>query len=357
MSTFPIAFDLPEELIAQTPVTGKRDQSRLLVVERNTTKLEHKQFFDITNYLKAGDLLVLNNSKVIPARLFGQKPTGGHVEIFLLRPLAGATQSDTRETWEAMIRFRGAQAGVSCSILDERNTPVEGVSATLLEKVSEKTWAVELSSDSHSIRELIEQCGHMPIPPYIAHSKMSEQELRDRYQTVYASLPGSAAAPTAGLHFTPELLAQLDALGIERTEVTLHVGLGTFSPITTDNLDEHTMHSERIEISETAAEQINRAKAEGRRVIAVGTTSVRVLESLANNGRVQAGSMDTQIFIRPGYQFQIIDGLITNFHIPESTLLLLVAAFAGVETAQRAYDTAVTEKYRFYSFGDAMLIL
>jgi S-adenosylmethionine:tRNA ribosyltransferase-isomerase len=280
------------------------------------------------------------------------------VEVFLLRPLAGATQTDTHETWEAMIRFRGAEPGMSCSILDATNTPADGAEVTLIEKISEKTWSVEIqSSVGGTVRDLIEQCGHMPIPPYINRSGMSEQELRDRYQTVYASLPGSAAAPTAGLHFTPELLATLEQMGVERAEVTLHVGLGTFSPITTDNLDEHTMHSERIEISEAAAEQINRAKAEGRRVIAVGTTSVRVLESLAENNRVQAGSMDTQIFIRPGYQFQIIDGLITNFHIPESTLLLLVAAFAGVETAQHAYDTAVAEKYRFYSFGDAMLIL
>ncbi len=356
--TFPIQFTLPDELIAQAPVSGTRDQSRLLVVERNTKRLEHTQFFDITRHLKAGDLLVVNNSKVIPARLFGQKTTGGHVEVFLLRPLAGATQSDTQETWEAMIRFRGAKAGMSCSILDATNNPVDGAGVTLLEKISEKTWSVEIhSSAGSSVRDLIEQCGHMPIPPYIDRSGMSEQELRDRYQTIYASLPGSAAAPTAGLHFTPELLATLEQMGVERAEVTLHVGLGTFSPITTDNLDEHAMHSERIEISETAAEQINRAKADGRRVIAVGTTSVRVLESLAENSRVQAGSMDTQIFIRPGYQFQIIDGLITNFHLPHSTLLLLVAAFAGTDTMQHAYDTAITEKYRFYSFGDAMLIV
>ncbi len=373
MNGFPITFTLPDELVAQTPVTGRRDSSRLLVVKREKKEVQHHQFTELLDYLLPGDLLVFNNSKVIPARLFGKKETGGIVEVFLLRPLIEMVQNADREPgqphsehWEAMIRWRGATPGMSCHIIDADEQPVAGFFVRLHEKASEKTWHVELCSadeEKHpnktaaSINTLIEEYGHMPIPPYISQSGMSEQELRDRYQTVYASLPGSAAAPTAGLHFTPELLQQLDAHGVERAEVTLHVGLGTFAPVTAESLDKHVMHSEQIEISAAAAMQINRAKADGRRVIAVGTTSVRVLESLAENGRVRAGNMETNIFIRPGYQFKIIDGLITNFHIPESTLLLLVAAFAGTDTMQHAYDIAIAEKYRFYSFGDAMLIL
>lgn len=342
------SFDLPEELIAQEPLSD-RTRSRLLVVDRKNEALTHSHVSDIAQFFRAGDVLVMNNSKVIPARLYAKKPTGGKVEILLVSHIA---TTNTSSTWEALIGGHHIADNTPLTLLPEES----GVVCTAETHLTERTWRVIFNGFNGSFEKVLEDIGNTPIPPYI-NSSLSEEELRSRYQTVYAQHAGSVAAPTAGLHFTPELLKQLRSQGVITTEVTLHVGLGTFAPIRENDLSKHHMHSERASISEETARIINDAKKEGRRVIAVGTTSVRTLESFAHEGRVTSGEKDTAIFIQPGYEFQIIDGMLTNFHLPESTLIVLVAAFAGRELILRAYNEAIKEKYRFYSFGDAMLIL
>lgn len=324
-------FHLPPELIAQHPCQP-RDHARLLVLERSSGAISHQRFDAISTYFKPGDVLVLNDSRVIPARLHGTKATGGAVEIFLLRKLAG-------RTWQVMIRGKVA--------VGQRVTLTPKVVATVTEREDE-LWHVEFNVTDAAVLRL----GETPLPPYIkSRSKPAD------YQTVYAANPGSVAAPTAGLHFTKRLLARLQRQGVIIVHVTLHVGLGTFQPVKVERLTDHQMHTEYAVLSAAAARTINAARGQGKRVIACGTTAVRTLESLADkHGRLTPGAVWTNIFIYPGYTFKVIDGLITNFHLPQSTLLMLVAAFAGHATIQAAYQTAIAEKYRFYSFGDAMLI-
>lgn len=332
-------YELPPELIAQTPAEP-RDSSRLLVYDRATDKVEHRIFRDVCDYLKSGDVLVINNTKVLPARMYAHTVNGGRIEILLLKRL-------DKDRWEVL-----AKPGKKCAV---------GKSFTISDKLS---FTVEGVTDSGErivrfiydgvFENIIEEVGSMPLPPYIKE-KLSD---KNRYQTVYAKTDGSAAAPTAGLHFTPALLQKIRDMGVEVVEVLLHVGLGTFRPVKEDIITDHKMHSEHYEVTESAASTINRAKAEGRRVIAVGTTSVRTLESAADDsGAVRAGSGDTQIFIYPPYKFKCVDALITNFHLPESTLVMLVAALVGREKILDLYKTAVDERYRFFSFGDAMMII
>lgn len=333
-------YDLPEELIAQVPIKD-RSASRLMVLHRNNETIEHKTFRDIIDYLKPGDCLVRNNTKVIPARLYGVKEeTGANVEFLLLNRIDG-------DIWEVMVRpGRRLQEGAKVSFGNGL------LRAEILEKMAGGSRKVKFEYDG-IFNEILDQIGLMPLPPYI-HEKLKE---KDRYQTVYAKYEGSAAAPTAGLHFTNELLEKLQAKGIEIANVTLHVGIGTFRPVKVENVEEHDMHSEHFYIKTEDAEKINKAKREGHRVIAVGTTSCRVLESIADeNGMVKTTESDTRIFIYPGYKFKCIDALITNFHLPESTLIMLVSALAGKEFIMKAYNEAVEKKYRFFSFGDAMFI-
>ena len=332
-------YELPPELIAQTPAEP-RDCSRLLVYNRATDKVEHRIFRDITDYLKAGDVLIVNNTKVLPARLYAHTENGGAVEILLLKRLE-------KDKWEVLCKpGRKCAVGKSFKICDKLSFTVEGITDSGERIVSFVYDGV--------FENILEEVGSMPLPPYI------KEKLKDknRYQTVYAKTDGSAAAPTAGLHFTPELLDKIHGMGVEVVEVLLHVGLGTFRPVKEDIITDHKMHSEHYEVSEYAAAAINKAKAEGRRVIAVGTTSVRTLESATgDDGIIRAGSGETQIFIYPPYRFKCVDALITNFHLPESTLIMLVAALVGREKILSLYETAVKEKYRFFSFGDACLIL
>lgn len=332
-------YDLPPELIAQTPAEP-RDSSRLLVYNREKDCVEHRVFRDITDYLKAGDVLVINNTKVLPARMYAQTPNGGHVEILLLKRLE-------KDRWEVLCKpGKKCTVGKSFVISDRLSFTVEGITDSG-ERVVRFTY-------EGVFENILEEVGSMPLPPYI------KEKLKDknRYQTVYARTDGSAAAPTAGLHFTPGLLEKLRAMGVEIVEVLLHVGLGTFRPVKEDIITDHKMHSEHYEVSQEAADAINRAKAEGRRIIAVGTTSVRTLESAAgDDGVLRAGAGDTHIFIYPPYKFKCVDALITNFHLPESTLIMLVAALVGREKILGLYKTAVDERYRFFSFGDAMLIV
>ena len=336
-------YDLPEELIAQTPVEP-RDSSRLLVLHRGNGAIEHRIFRDIVDYLRKGDVLVINDSKVIPARMYGVKEdTGVEIETVLLRDLG-------YDTWETIVR-----PGRRC----KPGTSIVFGSGLLRAEVTESTpdgnrimrFAYDKSSDNFF--SLLDRIGQMPLPPYIKE-KLKD---KDRYNTVYAREKGSAAAPTAGLHFTPELLEKIENKGVEIVRVMLHVGLGTFRPVKVDNVLEHVMHSEYFSVCPEAAEAINRAKKEGRRVICVGTTSCRTVESAAQpDGVVKAMTDNTRLFIYPGYEFLVTDALITNFHLPESTLLMLVSAFADRDTMLHAYKVAVEEKYRFFSFGDAMLI-
>lgn len=344
-------FALPEDLIAQQPTPGGRTQSRLMKVDRQKQTLEHRHFFELPQLLRSGDLLVLNDSKVFPARLLCVKPTGGKVEVVLLRRFA---TEDGMEQWEAIVSGK-QKTGTELRCVDE--TGVEQLRWRLLERQSEYTWRIQCNVTGNAFQEIIDRCGHTPIPPYISEQELPEETLRFAYQTVYAKHTGSAAAPTAGLHFTPELLDALRAAGIDQISVTLHVGLGTFLPVKTNTIAEHHMHAEWAHVSEETARTVRLAKQEGRRVIAVGTTSVRTLESFSRHGELRAGDMWTDIFITPGYEFRCVDGMITNFHLPKSTLLMLVAAFAGIERTQKAYAEAIAERYRFYSFGDAMLIL
>ena len=340
LKTHDFWYDLPEELIAQTPLQ-QRDTSRLLVLDRKTGAVKHRRFFDIIEYLQPGDCLVMNDSRVLPARLLGHRPTGGAAELLLLRDLGD-------KKWECL-----AKPGRK---LQEGQQVVFGngeLTATVTEVKPDGNRVVEFCYEGIFL-EVLERLGKMPLPPYIK-AELQDQE---RYQTVYSREVGSAAAPTAGLHFTNELLDKIRSKGIKTAFVTLHVGLGTFRPVKAEDISEHHMHSELCMISEETAQTLNVTKASGGRVICVGTTSCRTLESLVNeDGSFEAKSRWTDIFIFPGYRFKAMDGLITNFHLPESTLVMLVSAFAGRENVLAAYEEAVREKYRFFSFGDAMTIL
>ncbi|MBC8535564.1 tRNA preQ1(34) S-adenosylmethionine ribosyltransferase-isomerase QueA [Feifania hominis] len=332
-------YDLPPELIAQTPIE-QRDESRLLVLDRTTGALEHRIFHDLPEYLRPGDVLVLNDSKVLPARLYGVRDTGAVVEFVLLKQLP-------ENRWETLVRpGRRAKPG------DHFTFGGGLLHGEILEIIEEGIRIVEFSHEGNFFA-LLDEIGSMPLPPYITESLKDNS----RYQTVYAKHLGSAAAPTAGLHFTPELLEQIAGMGVLVEYVTLHVGLGTFRPVKEQTVEEHTMHSEWYTVSEETAAAVNAAKAAGGRVIAVGTTSCRTLESATDDsGILQAKSDDTNIFIYPGYRFKMIDALITNFHLPESTLIMLVSALAGKENIFAAYEQAIRRRYRFFSFGDAMLI-
>ena len=333
-------FDLPQELIAQDPLED-RSSSRLLVLDKETGEMEHRVFHDIVEYLHEGDCLVLNNTKVIPARLMGtKKDTGATIEVLLLK-------RRENDIWETLVK-PGKKAKPGTVI-----TFGEGLlTGTVVDIVDEGNRLIQFSYEG-IFEEILDQLGEMPLPPYITH-KLQD---RNRYQTVYAKYEGSAAAPTAGLHFTKELLKKLEEKGVIIANVTLHVGLGTFRPVKVENIQEHHMHSEMFVVTKEEADKINAARAAGGRIICVGTTSLRTLESTTDeNGIVHADSRETDIFIYPGYKFKAADCLITNFHLPESTLLMLVSALAGRDNILNAYKTAVTEKYRFFSFGDAMFI-
>ena len=334
-------FDLPDELIAQDPIKD-RDQSRLMVMNRKTGEIEHRHFFNITDYLKKGDCLVLNNTRVLPARIYGIKPTGARVEFLLLNNLGS-------DKWEVITGpGRKAREGDSFEFGDGL------LHAEILEVLDNGNRIAKFSYDAQNIYEVLDRIGEMPLPHYITH----ELKDKERYQTVYSKELGSAAAPTAGLHFTPELLKKIEDMGVSIAYVTLHVGIGTFRPVKTENIEEHQMHSEHYWISAETAEKINKAKANGGRIIAVGTTSCRTLESASDeNGGLRECSDSTSIFIYPGYQFKCIDGLITNFHLPESTLIMLVSAFSTRENVLHAYNEAIKNKYRFFSFGDAMILI
>ena len=334
-------YDLPQELIAQAPLED-RSSSRLMVLDKITGEVEHRHFKDITEYLRPGDCLVINNTKVIPARLYGVKEgTEAKIEILLLK-------RKENDIWETLVK-----PGKKCKI----GTKIvfgEGIlTGEVVDIVEEGNRLIQFHYEG-IFEEILDRLGQMPLPPYITHQLQD----KNRYQTVYAKYDGSAAAPTAGLHFTPELLQQVRDMGVEIAEVTLHVGLGTFRPVKETDVLKHHMHSEFYKIEQSEADKINKAKKEGHRVIAVGTTSTRTLESAADeNGFLTEKSGWTEIFIYPGYQFKVIDALITNFHLPESTLVMLVSALAGREHVLAAYETAVEEKYRFFSFGDAMFIV
>ena len=333
-------YNLPEELIAQTPIQ-KRDESRLMVLDKTNKTIEHKVFKDILDYLKPGDCLVRNNTKVIPARLYGVKEdTGVNVEFLLLNRIEG-------DIWEVMVHpGRRLKKGVKVIFGDGL------LKAEILEQMDNGNRKVKFEYNG-IFNEILDQIGLMPLPPYIKERLKD----RDRYQTVYAKYEGSAAAPTAGLHFTEELLEKIKAKGVEIANVTLHVGIGTFRPVKVENIEEHDMHSEHYYIKQEDADKINNARKNGGRIISVGTTSCRVLESVADeNGFVREVEGDTSIFIYPGYKFKCIDCLITNFHLPESTLIMLVSTLAGKDFVMSAYEEAVKERYRFFSFGDAMFI-
>lgn len=339
MKTSDFNYNLPQEFIAQTPVEP-RHSSRLLVLRRDCPELEHTTFWNIAGYLKKGDLLVINQTRVIPARIFGRKETGGKAELLLLRRV-------DELTWESIVGGKRVLVGRKISFEN-------GPTATIMEDLDGPRRLVRFDQP---VEKYLEQCGHMPLPPYI-HEKLEDPE---RYQTVYSKIPGSAAAPTAGLHFTPELMAHLQQLGVEFAHVTLHVGLDTFAPVNEENPEEHHIHTEWCELTPENAAKINQFHAAGGRIIAVGTTSVRTLEtaaSYAGPGQIVAPfNKATDLFILPGYEFRVVNAMITNFHLPRSTLLMLVSAFAGREKVLNAYHTAMEHGYRFYSFGDAMLIL
>ena len=341
MNTADFDFDLPEELIAQTPLE-KRDASRLLVVDKETGAFSDQHFDQIIDQLQPGDALVMNNTRVLPARLYGIKPeTGGHVELLLLKNTKG-------DDWEVLAKpAKRLRVGAQISFGDGRLT------ATVVEELDHGGRIVRFGYEGIFL-EVLESLGEMPLPPYI-HEKRAD---RERYQTVYAKEHGSAAAPTAGLHFTEELLEQIAAKGVKLVYLTLHVGLGTFRPVSVDSLDDHEMHSEFYSLSEEAAQTLRQVKANGGRVIAVGTTSIRTLETIGSKfqGQIQADSGWTNIFIKPGYNWKIVDAFSTNFHLPKSTLVMLVSAFAGRSLTLEAYEHAIAERYRFFSFGDAMFI-
>lgn len=343
MKTTDFDYNLPESSIAQTPAEP-RDSSRLLVLHRETGEIEHKIFRDVRDYLKAGDLLVLNQTRVIPARIFAHKETGGKVELLLLR-------RRDELTWEALVGGKGLRVGKMVQVEN-------GPKAEILEILEGSERLIKFSEP---IEPYFSQVGNVPLPPYI-HEKLNDPE---RYQTVFAKEPGSAAAPTAGLHFTPQLLDEIQAMGVKVAYVTLHVGLDTFAPVNEENPEEHKIHSEWCELPQETADLINETKRNGGRVVAVGTTSVRTLESAGNyasrvthhGSELGAFTGATKLFILPGYQFKVVDVMITNFHLPKSTLLMLVSAFSGREKILETYNLAIQEGYRFYSFGDAMLIV
>lgn len=340
MKTSDFYYDLPEELIAQTPAE-KRDHSRLMVLSLKDGSVTHRRFYDICDYFKAGDCLVLNDTKVLPARLYAQRKGGiAPVEILLLKDMGG-------DVWECIVKpGKKLREGAEIYCGNE-------LSGVITDVLPDGNRLIKFSYDGIFL-ELLDKLGTMPLPPYIKE-KLAD---KNRYQTVYAEKDGSAAAPTAGLHFTPELLNKLSEKGVETVKITLHVGLGTFRPVKEENIKDHLMHTEYYSVSESAAERINEARKKGGRVIACGTTSCRTLETVSlDNGLVSAGSGNTDIFIYPGYKFKCVDGLITNFHLPESTLIMLVSALAGRERVLNAYAEAVREKYRFFSFGDAMLLI
>lgn len=341
LSTEDFDFDLPEELIAQTPLKD-RASSRLLVVNKETGDMEDKHFHDILDELQPGDALVMNNTRVLPARLYGEKPeTGGHLEVLLLTN----TEADT---WETLIKpAKRAKVGTEIQFGDGR------LKAVVKEELEHGGRIIEFKYDGIFL-EILESLGEMPLPPYIKE-RLDDP---DRYQTVYAEENGSAAAPTAGLHFTKELLEEIKAKGVHLVYLTLHVGLGTFRPVSVDNIEEHHMHSEFYRLTEEAAKQLNEVRQAGGRIVAVGTTSIRTLETIGTkfNGEIQADSGWTDIFITPGYQFKVVEAFSTNFHLPKSTLVMLVSAFAGKDLTLAAYQHAIEEKYRFFSFGDAMFI-
>ena len=357
MKTSDFDYYLPQELIAQSPIEP-RDASRLMVLDRTTGAIEHRTFHDLAEYLAAGDVLICNESRVIPARLFGHKvPTGGKVELLLVAKRG-------ERVWEALTKGRKVRVGTRIELDRDGG---EGVVGEVIGQAGDGARLMEFESP---IEPLLDELGVVPLPPYI-HEPLEEPE---RYQTIYARVKGSVAAPTAGLHFTPQLMRELEATGVEFAFVTLHIGLDTFRPVRTESVEDHPMHSEYCQLGPGVAEQINRARAEGRRVIAVGTTAVRVLETAAcqkskiqspkSKGDLEPGTWNlkpfsgwTDLFIYPGYRLRVVDALITNFHLPRSTLLMLVAAFAGKELIDRAYREAIQQGYRFYSFGDAMLIL
>jgi len=358
MRTAGFDFLLPPELVAQTPAP-ERDKSRLMFLSRLENSLAHRKFADVLEYFRAGDVLVLNDSRVIRARLRGRNAkTGGEFEMLLLEEVS-------TNDWWVMLR-PGKRAPVQTQIsLHDRHGKIAGIDATVIETNNEGHRRLQFTGTKNITGEL-DRLGEIPLPPYIKRNDPhSEETDADRYQTVYANAPGSVAAPTAGLHFTPQLLEKIRARGVHTCHVTLHVGLGTFAPVKADNLAEHIMHEEQYSVSEQTAHAINTAKDEGRRVIAVGTTSVRVLESAADptTGKLRAGSSRTKIFIHPPYRFKLVDALLTNFHLPCSTLLMLVSAFAapgetrGREMILNAYAEAIRERYRFFSYGDAMLIV
>ena len=339
-------YALPPGRIARYPAE-RRDRSRLLVVPRGGEPFEHRIFSDLIDLLNPGDVLVVNETRVAPARLLGRKPTGAPSEILLLRPWAGGADGDEATLWEALVRPGGKLKP------GRRVTIAPGFDVEIVDGAPGGGRIVRLVVEG-SVRQALKRHGHVPLPPYLERD--DEALDRERYQTVYARVPGSVAAPTAGLHFTPELLDRIDKKGVERVAVTLDVGVGTFRPVEADDPAEHAMHNERYSVSPEAAGKINAARASGRRVWAVGTTVVRTLESAAHEGVVGEGGGMTDIFLRPPYHFQMVDGLITNFHLPRSTLLMLVAAFAGYERTMDAYDEAIREEYRFYSYGDAMVV-
>jgi S-adenosylmethionine:tRNA ribosyltransferase-isomerase len=346
MDVADLDFALPEELIAQAPVEP-RDASRLLLLPRREGAPRHLAFLDLPTLLREGDLLVLNDSRVIPARLTGHKETGGRVELLLVEPSV-ETAPGERARWIAM-----GQA--SKPIRVGTRVDVEGLVAEVTRVDGEGFYEVRFDRDAAALAEAVERVGQLPLPPYI-HREPGPAD-RERYQTVVARAPGSVAAPTAGLHFTPEVLAALAARGIERATVTLHVGPGTFLPVRAATLDEHRMHAERYEVPEATAAAFDAVRQRGGRVVAVGTTAVRTLESAWRGGALRPGAGRTDIFIRPGHEFRAVDGLLTNFHLPRSTLLALVCAFGGTDRVLSAYRTAVEERYRFFSYGDAMAVL
>lgn len=338
MKTSDFNFDLPNELIARFPL-AQRSASRLLSLNPTTGAVEHGQFTDVLNKLNAGDLLVFNNTKVIPARLYGEKASGGKVEVLIERVLG---------EHEALVHMRSSRSPKSGS-----QVILEGYEAEVLGREGALFHLKFLAKQS--VLDILNQVGHMPLPPYMERADQDSD--RERYQTVYAKEPGAVAAPTAGLHFDDALLAKLKDKGVNFAFVTLHVGAGTFQPVKVESIEEHHMHSEYIEVSAEVAAAVKATRAAGNRVVAVGTTSVRSLESASQNGEIEAFYGDSEIFIYPGYQFKSIDGMITNFHLPESTLIMLVSAFAGREHTLAAYHQAVAEKYRFFSYGDAMLLI
>ncbi|WP_321372154.1 tRNA preQ1(34) S-adenosylmethionine ribosyltransferase-isomerase QueA [uncultured Desulfuromusa sp.] len=338
-------FLLPDELIAQVPA-AQRDASRLLCLDRKSATVESKQFVDILNYFQPGDVLVVNDTKVIPARLLGQKQTGGKVEIFLVRKVPGAT---TTNEWLCLTKSsKSLRVGTTVDFSPEFSAEVLGE--------MEAPYRLVRFHCPGDFMQMVEKVGHLPLPPYIKRD--DSQEDRSRYQTVFACEEGAVAAPTAGLHFTTEILQQLIAAGVEIVNLTLHVGLGTFLPVRVDDICQHKMHAELYSIPDATAQAVNSAHKDGRRVFALGTTSARALETAVTDvGVLQSGAGESEIFIYPGYQFKIVDALITNFHLPKSTLLMLVSAFAGREFILSAYRQAVIERFRFFSYGDCMLIL